>query len=228
MLPATMSPPALKGLAIATTLLLAGCRGRGSEPAGGSLERDAAILTARTLGLAYLRSQQFAQAETAFAKIVALAPDQALGYANLGLVHLRLGRYDAAEREIRRAAALDTASDDIALTLAKVYELTGRTAVARREVDRVLRRSPEDLRALYELAALEPASKETYLRRIVARAPSNVAARLQPVDVLPARGGGGADSAAAHLEAPERQPPEPPREADRLFPPALRLAPPGR
>jgi len=225
MLPASMIPNALKCLGVATTLLLVDCRGR--EPAS-SLERDAAILTARTLGLAYLRSQQFAQAETAFAKIVALAPDQALGYANLGLVHLRLGRYDAAEREIRRAAALDTASDDIALTLAKVYELTGRTAVARREVDRVLRRSPEDLRALYELAALEPASKETYLRRIVARAPSNVAARLELVDVLLARGGGGADSAAAHLEALERQLPELPREATRFFQQALALARTGR
>src|SRR5256885_5156370 len=178
----------MKRLVVAMVLLLA-CRGR--EPAAG-LERDAAILTARTLGLAYLRSQQFAQAETAFAKIVALAPDQALGYANLGLVHLRLGRYDVAEREIRRAAALDTASDDIALTLAKVYELTGRTSEARREIERDLRRTPDDVRALYELAALEPASKETYLRRIVARAPSNVAARLELVDVLLARRGRGA------------------------------------
>src|SRR5207253_11111729 len=133
-----------------------------------------------------------------------------------------------AEREIRRAAALDTASDDIALTLAKVYELAGRMAEARRAVARVLRRRPEDLRALYELAALEPASKETYLRRIVARAPSNVAARLELVDVLLTRGGGGggggADSAAAHLEALERQLPEPPRDPNRVFPPALALA----
>src|SRR5207249_3356607 len=132
-----------------------------------------------------------AQAETAFRKIVALAPDQALGYANLGLVQLRQGRYDEAEREIRRAAALDTASDDIALTLAKVYELTGRTAQARREVDRVLRRSPGELRALYQLVELDPASRETYLGRIVERAPGNVAARLDLVEVLLARGGGG-------------------------------------
>src|SRR5437764_9626763 len=174
----------MKRLVVAMVLLLA-CRGR--EPAAG-LERDAAILTARTLGLAYLRSQQFAQAETAFAKIVALAPDQALGYANLGLVHLRLGRYAVAEREIRRAAALDTASDDIALTLAKVYELTGRTSEARREMERVLRRTPDDVRALYELTALEPPATATYLRRIVVRAPGNVAAPPEPVDALLARG----------------------------------------
>ncbi len=223
MLRASMIRRSQNLLAVVAPLLLVACRGR--EPAGG-LERDAAILTARTLGLAYLRSQQFAQAETAFAKIVALAPDQALGYANLGLVHLRLGRYDVAEREIRRAAALDTASDDIALTLAKVYELTGRPSETRREVDRVLRRTPDDLRALYELTVLEPASKEAYLRRIVARAPGNVAARLELVDVLLARGA--ADSAAAHLEALERQLPELPREATRFFRQALVLAQSGR
>src|SRR6266516_4702302 len=219
----------LTSLGIAATLLLVGCRGR--EPAGGEgggLERDAAILAARTLGLAYRRSEQLGQAETAFRKIVALAPDQALGYANLGLVQLRQGRYGEAEREIRRAAALDTASDDIALTLAKVYELTGRTAEARRAVDRVLRRSPDDLRALYELVALDPASQETYLRRIVERAPSNVAARLDLVDVLLARGGGGGDAAAAQLEALERQLPELPREANRFFAQALALARAGR
>ena len=234
MLLASMIGNALTRLGVVAMLLLIACRGR--EPArgegvGGGLERDAAILAARTLGLAYLRSEQLAQAETAFRKIVALAPDQALGYANLGLVQLRQGRYDEAEREIRRAAALDTASDDIALTLAKVYELTGRTAQARREVDRVLRRSPGELRALYQLVELDPASRETYLGRIVERAPGNVAARLDLVEVLLARGGGGGgggDAAAAQLEALERQLPELPREAHRFFEQALTLARAGR
>src|SRR5439155_1669866 len=93
--------------------------------------------------------------------------------------------------------ALDTASDDIALTLAKVYELTGRTAQARREVDRVLRRSPGELRALYQLVEIDPASRETYLGRIVERAPGNVAARLDLVEVLLARGRGGGGGAIA-------------------------------
>src|SRR6266508_61234 len=99
----------MKRLVVATLLLL-GCRG--GEPAEG-IERDAAILAARTLGLAYLQREQLAQAESSFRRIVTLAPDQALGYANLGLVHLRQGRYGEAESEIRRAAALDTTSDDI-------------------------------------------------------------------------------------------------------------------
>jgi tetratricopeptide (TPR) repeat protein len=220
----------MKRLVVATLLLL-GCRGH--EPAQG-VERDAAILTARTLGLAYLQSDQLAPAESSFRRIVALAPDQALGYANLGLVHLRQGRYREAGDELRRAAALDTASDDIALTLATVYRLTERGADARREVERVLRRSPQpgDLRALYELAQIDLASKETYLRRIVERAPANLAARLELVDVLLARGrgegGGAADSAVALLEALQRQLPELPREATRFFQRTLALARAGR
>jgi VCBS repeat protein/tetratricopeptide repeat protein/ASPIC/UnbV protein len=210
----------MKRLIVATLFLLS-CRGRES-PQG--VERDAAILAARTLGLAFLQNDQLAQAESSFRRIVALAPDQALGYANLGLVHLRQGRYREAETALRRAAALDTASDDIALSLAKVYELTRRTADARREVERVLQRSPPpgDLRALYALVQLDSASQETYLRRIVDRAPANVAARLEFVDVLLARGA--ADAAAAELEALQRQLPELPREATRFFERALALA----
>src|SRR3989441_4002593 len=213
----------MKRLAIVAMLLLVGCRGR--EPAPG-VERDAAILTARTLGLAYLQRDQLAEAETSFRRIVALAPDQALGYANVGLVQLRQGRYREAETAIRRAAALDTANDDIALTLGKVYELTGRSAAARAEVDRVLRRSPHDLRALYALVQLDSASRESYLRQIVERAPANVAARLELADLLLAHGA--ADPAAAQLEALQRQLPELPREATRFFERALALARAGR
>src|SRR3989454_8760997 len=225
MLQASMIRTALKHLGVVAALLLGGCRGREPAP-GGALERDAAILAARTLGLAYLQKNQLAQAETSFRRIVAFAPDQALGYANLGLVQLRQGRYREAETAIRRAAALDTANDDIALTLAKVYELTGRSAAARAEVDRVLRRSPHDLRALYALVQLDSASRESYLRQIVERAPVNVAARLELADLLLAHGA--ADPAAAQLEALQRQLPELPREATRFFEPALALARAGR
>src|SRR5947199_3817162 len=112
MLLASMIGNALTRLGVVAMLLLIACRGR--EPArgegvGGGLERDAAILAARTLGLAYLRSEQLAQAETASRKIVALARDQALAFANLGLVELRQGRYYEGEREGRRAGAPHTA-----------------------------------------------------------------------------------------------------------------------
>jgi tetratricopeptide (TPR) repeat protein len=208
-------------LGVIAMLLFAGCRGR--EPAQGPSD---SIITARTLGLAYLRDGQLAQAESAFQKVIDMAPGQALGYANLGLVHLRQGRYKDAEREIRRAAGLDTASDDIALMLATVYRLTQRPADARREIDRVLSRSPNDLRALYSVTQLSPDSAADYLGRIVTRAPANVAARLELVDLQLAHGA--ADSAAALLETLERQLPELPRETARFFQQALSLARAGR
>jgi Tfp pilus assembly protein PilF len=111
----------LKRLGLIAGFFVAGCRGR--EPAQG--QPSDAIITARTLGLAYLRDGQLARAESAFQKVIDMAPGQALGYANLGLVHLRQGRYQDAEREIRKAAGLDTASDDIALMLATVYRHLG-------------------------------------------------------------------------------------------------------
>src|SRR2546426_12023519 len=104
MLPPSMIWNTQKRLGVVAVLLLVGCRGREPAP-GAGLERDAAILAARTLGLAYLQKNQLAQAETSFRRIVALAPDQALGYANLGLVQLRQGRHREAETAILRAAA---------------------------------------------------------------------------------------------------------------------------
>src|SRR6185437_14047623 len=209
-------------------LLLAACRG--AAPGGDAVANSAAAVTARTWGLAYLQQNQLPQAEAEFRKVVALAPDQAVGYADLGLVYLREGRYREAEAQLRRAAALDSADSNIGLMLAQVYELSGREAEARREVERVLRRDSTDIRALYaagELAgrSAEPEQRrrqESYLRLVVARAPANLAARLELVDLLLARGA--ADDAAALLEALQRELPQLPPEAARFFQRALRSA----
>src|SRR5213080_91362 len=189
---------------------------------------------ARTWGLAYLQQHQLPRAEAEFRKVVTLAPDQPLGYANLGLVYLREGRYREAEAQLRRAAALDSTNSDVGLMLAGVYEATGRDADALREVERVRHRDATDIRALYALAELARRSadsvdrqrREGWLRQVVARAPANVVARLELVDLLLARGSAGA--AAGELEALQRQLPQLPREAARFFADALRLARAGR
>ena len=185
-------------------LLMVGCR---AATPGDEVARSDSALTARTWGLAYLQQNQLPQAEAEFRKVVALAPDQPLGYADLGLVYLRGGRYREAEAQLRRAAALDSANGDIGLTLAKVYEVTGREADARREVERVLRRDSTDIRALYALAELagrsadprERQRPEGYVRQVVARAPANIVARLELVDLLLARGAAGDAACPAYL-----------------------------
>src|SRR5256884_369079 len=212
-------------------LLAAACRG--AAPGADQARSDSA-LTARTWGLAYLQQQQLPRAEAEFHKVVALAPEQALGYADLGLVYLREGRTREAEAELQRATALDSADSDVGLMLAEVYRLTGREADARGAIDRVLRRDSTDVRALYALARRAARSadpperqrRESLLRRVVTRAPANIVARLELVDLLLARGSAGA--AAGELEALQRQLPQLPPEAARFFQRALVLARTGR
>src|SRR2546428_9206848 len=214
-------------------LLAVACRGA-APGGGGDQARSDSALTARTWGLAYLQQNQLRRAEAEFKKVVALAPDQALGYANLGLVYLREGRYRDAEAQLRRAAELDSADSDVDLMLASVYQQTSRETDAHREIDRVLRRDSTDIRALYALAALAARSadagerqrRENLLRQVMARAPANIVVRLELVDLLLARGSAG--DAAGELEALQRQLPQLPREAARFFERAVRLARAGR
>src|SRR5437899_7676326 len=140
-------------------LLAVACRGAAPGGAGDEARSDSA-LTARTWGLAYLQQNQLPRAEAEFRKVVALAPDQALGYANLGLVYLREGRYRDAEAQLRRAAPLDSANSDVGLMLASLYLETSRDGDAARQIDRVLRRDSTDMRALSALAVLAERSTD--------------------------------------------------------------------
>src|SRR5206468_12208411 len=53
-----------------------------------------ALITAQTVGLEHLQRGRLPEAEQEFRKVIALAPRDPLGYANLGLTYLRAGRYD--------------------------------------------------------------------------------------------------------------------------------------
>ena len=47
------------------------------------------LYATRTLGLGYLQRNQLPEAEAEFKKLTTMAPDDALGYADLGIVYLR-------------------------------------------------------------------------------------------------------------------------------------------
>src|SRR3954467_12398001 len=73
------------------------------------------LYTTRMIGLSFLQRNQLPQAESAFKKLTDLAPDDPLGYANLGLTYLQAGRYKEAEEQLLRARKLDPASAEIGL-----------------------------------------------------------------------------------------------------------------
>ena len=173
-----------------------------------------ALITARTVGLDDLQRGRLTEAEEEFKRVIAIAPRDPLGYANLGLTYLRGGRNREAESQLERARRLDTANVDVALTLAKLYSLTSRPADARA----LLTRFTTDARALYALAELERESgdsgQQRYARRlsqVLERAPANLAVRLQLAAALVTEGQG--DSTLRYLEEVRQLRPGPPREA---------------
>jgi Tfp pilus assembly protein PilF len=94
--------------------------------------RTGELFQAQSLGLGYLETGQLQEAEAQFKRVIALAPNEPLGYANLGLTYMRASRFSDAERQLNRAREMDPASPDIGLMAAKLYSVTGRAAQAPR------------------------------------------------------------------------------------------------
>ncbi|MDQ3698478.1 MAG: FG-GAP-like repeat-containing protein [Gemmatimonadota bacterium] len=195
---------------------LPGCR----EDAGDAAARKAEAVVAQSTGLTYLRRDQLPEAEAEFEKVVALAPRDPIGYANLALTHLRGGRYADAEAQLHRARKLAPASVEVQLMMAKLYSLTGRAAQAREVLNELPRGGADDARVLYALAELEAQAQdgqryEELLRQVLALKPANLAVRLQLLDLAVRRRE--ADSAVRQLEEVRRLPPAPPNEATPLL-----------
>jgi Flp pilus assembly protein TadD len=179
-----------------------------------------ALLTARTVGLADLERGRLVEAEQEFKRVIALAPKDPSGYANLGLTYLRAGRLEEAEAQLKRARRLDPRSPAIALIQARLYALLTRPDDARR----VLADLEPDARVFYTLAQLDRQSggDRPYaerLRQVLGKAPGNLAVRIQLADVLLQLGE--SDSVLHHLEAIRALRPEPPRDARPHFAAAL-------
>lgn len=218
-------------LALAAAAIAVGCGETGS---GTEEELSSDMLTARSLGLAYLEENRLDEAEEQFLTLVELAPDEALGHANLGVVHLRRGEYRAAEEAIRRALEIRPDDPDIRLSLARLHQEEGRESEARRVLTGTLESNPDHVKSLYTLAdsygrsdpdsALERRSE--LMDRVVDLVPGNTVARLQRAELY--LRSGAPDSAAAQLEALRQQVPELPEEGRSYFETALEAARDGR
>ena len=58
------------------------------------------IITARTVGLAYLEENLLDEAEKKFIILIQLAPEEAMAYANLGLVYFRQTEFQVVEENL--------------------------------------------------------------------------------------------------------------------------------
>jgi Tfp pilus assembly protein PilF len=144
------------------------------------------------MGLAYLEEDNFQDAESSFQQLISIAPNEALGYANLGLVYIRMGKYDIAEIQLKKALEIEPYDPEIQLNLADILFLTNRQEEAVDLLNETLRYHPDHIRTLYKLGeTLSKADKpdrleraQKFLIQVVEFLPANITARLELVDLL--------------------------------------------
>jgi Flp pilus assembly protein TadD len=186
-------------------------------------QRDAetaeAMITARSLGLAYLEENQLEEAEAEFLRMIKLDPGEVMGYANLGIVYLRMGNYEQAEEWLQKAIRIEPQDPDVRLILAKVYEMSNLMEKALEELEKILEFSPGHVKTLYNLTEIQAASQDPgslqkrleYTSRLVESAPENIVPRLNLIEILIRMGE--ADRALEQMEDLPRIFPEFPKEA---------------
>ena len=177
------------------------------------------LMSTQTLGLAYLEEMKLQEAETEFKKFIELAPDEKLGYANLGLVYLRMGQYEEAEKRLSEAKALDKSDPDVNLLLATAYRLQGRNQDAIRVLEETLESNPGHPKVLFELCELYGADqdeaalkkRQTYLEQLAGQTPGNLVPMILLIESSIKLEN--ADRALAELEKLPAQFPEFPAES---------------
>ena len=105
----------------------------------------------QNLGLAYLEESQPSKAVEAFTALVELLPDEAIGYGNLAVAHLRLQQATAAEEWVKRGIAVAPMDSQLHFILSEVHQLQGQSALAVEAMQEAVRLDPDELEFRYKL-----------------------------------------------------------------------------
>ena len=105
----------------------------------------------QNLGLAYLEESQPSKAVAAFTALIELLPNEAIGYGNLAVAHLRLQQADAAEEWVKRGIAVAPMDSQLHFILSEVYQLQGKRASAVAAMREAVRLAPDELEFRYKL-----------------------------------------------------------------------------
>ena len=147
----------------------------------------------QSLGLAYLEESQPSKAIKEFEALVKLAPDEAIGYGNLAVAHLRLKQGDEAEEWVKRGIEVVPMDSQLRFIVAEVYKWHSKSEEAVTELIEAVKLAPDDLETRYELVRhylaqrndLEATDRAiTHLRALRQRSPANVVVLLSLAQAL--------------------------------------------
>ncbi|HZT44067.1 MAG TPA: tetratricopeptide repeat protein [Chthonomonadaceae bacterium] len=99
-------------------------------------------------GIALKLDGRYEDAINEFKKILTEDPNSIDGHYQLGLVYGFTGNFDESLEELRHAATLDPGRTDIRNDLALTYSMLGMYDEAKCEFEEVLRREPDNEKAL--------------------------------------------------------------------------------
>ena len=147
----------------------------------------------QNLGLAYLEESQPNKAAEEFRALVDLLPDEAIGYGNLAVAHLRLKNSDEAEAWVKRGLEVQPMDSRLHFILSEIYQWQGKSEEAVAEMDEAVKLEPEDLGARYKLVRhyLGLRDDQEATRRAIAhlqtlrnQTPTNAVVRLKLAQAL--------------------------------------------
>lgn len=117
---------------------------RGGVPDAGSTQRAAADNVPTLLAKAEvcIARSDFAEATTCYQDVLRLDPRHAIAHNNLGAALVKLGRYQEAESEFRRAIGIRESYPDAHSNLGSVLRVLGRTTEAEAPLRRALKLRP--------------------------------------------------------------------------------------
>ena len=147
----------------------------------------------QNLGLAYLEESHPNKAAEEFRALMDLLPNEAIGYGNLAVAHLRLKNSDAAEAWVKRGLEVQPMDSQLHFILSEIYQWQGKSEEAVAEMNEAVKLDPEDLGARYKLVRHylgmrddQEATKHaiSHLQTLRDQTPTNAVVRLKLAQAL--------------------------------------------
>ena len=147
----------------------------------------------QNLGLAYLEESQPSKAIAEFSALVELLPNEAIGYGNLAVAHLRLRQNDLAEEWVKRGISAVPMVSELHFILSEVYQVKGESGNAVDALREAVRLAPDELEFRYKLVRHYLGQRNNFdaqreavihLQELYSRTPVNVVVLLKLAQAL--------------------------------------------